>query len=295
MRAREDVTFYEDIAYGESLPALQTLDVYLTRRNVPTPVLIEIHGGGWRRGAKSRFQQTYRGFITGALNAGFSVISINYRLAPEYPHPAQVEDVTRAVQFVRSRAKEWNLDSDRFAAIGGSAGAHLAMWVGYHDDLADPPGADPVKRQSSRLQAVISCWGPSDLTLLDPFRIRPGQSENAILMLLGISREQYFSKQARDILLHASPTSYISADDPPTLFLYGDGPDDPTGSHDPRIYQRPVGPHDVMGGLVVEEKLKAAGVVTQRIMKTDLRERWNEYLPTMLDFLQHTLHTENTP
>ena len=97
------------------------------------------------------------------------------------------------------------------------------------------------------------------------------------------------------MLVHSSPTSYVTDDDPPTLFLYGSGPDDPTGPRDVRIYGQPVGPHDVMGGLVVEEKLKAVGVATQRIMKTDLREHWDEYLPTMLDFLKQTLQAGDVP
>jgi acetyl esterase len=137
------LTIHRDIVYGKTCPDVQRLDAYLVKSAQPTPVLIEIHGGGWRRGSKSQF--VYQGnLIEAVLAAGISLVSIDYRLTPEHTFPAQMEDVVRAVQFVRSRAKDWNIDPNPIAAMGGSAGAHLAAWVGLHDDLAKPDSPDPV-------------------------------------------------------------------------------------------------------------------------------------------------------
>ena len=161
------LTIHRDVVYGKTYPEVQRLDAYLVKSAQPTPVLIEIHGGGWRRGSKSQF--VYQGnLIEAVLAAGISVVSIDYRLTPEHTFPAQMEDVVRAVQFIRFKARDWNIDPNRIAAIGGSAGAHLAAWVALHDDLANPDSPDPVERLSSRLTCFVALAGPMDLTRVDP-------------------------------------------------------------------------------------------------------------------------------
>ena len=115
---------HRDVVYGRTQPDIQKLDAYSVKFTQPTPVVVEIHGGGWRRGSKSQF--VYAGNLIGAiLDAGISVVSIDYRLTPKHTFPAQMDDVVRAVQFVRSRAREWNLVPEgsarwavRLAALG---------------------------------------------------------------------------------------------------------------------------------------------------------------------------------
>jgi len=154
------LTIHRDVVYGSTHPEIQKLDAYLVKAAQPTPVVIEIHGGGWRRGSKSEF--IYPGDLIGdILAAGISVVSIDYRLTPRHTMPAQMEDTVRAVQFVRSKAREWNLDPNRIAALGGSAGAHLAAWVALHDDCAKADSRDPVERYSSRLACFVPLSGPS--------------------------------------------------------------------------------------------------------------------------------------
>ena len=102
------------------------------------------------------------------------MISVDYRLTPKHPFPAQVEDAARAVQFVRSKAKEWNLDPGRIVAMGGSAGAQLSAWVALHDDLARPDSPDPIERHSTRLRGFVDLWGPMDL-----MRVRPTELAKA--------------------------------------------------------------------------------------------------------------------
>ena len=89
------------------------------------------------------------------LDSGISVAAINYRYSTQAIAPAPFQDGARAVQFLRSKAKDWNLDPQRFAATGGSAGAGISLWLGFHNDLADPKSEDPVLRQSTRLACMV--------------------------------------------------------------------------------------------------------------------------------------------
>ena len=101
------------------------------------------------------------GLTRGLLDAGISVAAVNYRFIAqameqkvEPPVKACLRDAARALQTLRAKAKEWNLDPARVGATGGSAGACTSLWLALHDDLADPASADPVARQSSRLAAA---------------------------------------------------------------------------------------------------------------------------------------------
>ena len=130
----------------------QVLDFYQAKSDRPTPVLFFIHGGGWVAGDKKMVSaKPY-------LKAGISVVSINYRYSWQAqlagikpPVKAPLEDAARALQFVRSKAGQWNLDKQRIGASGGSAGACSALWLAFHDDMADPASADPIARESTRL------------------------------------------------------------------------------------------------------------------------------------------------
>jgi len=161
-RAQSLVPTASDVAYGSH--PLETLDYYAAPSGSgPAPVLIEIHAGGWAGGFKSFFP-LYGGLIEKANSRGIAIVSINYPLAPMDIFPASPNSCRRAVQFVRSMAATWNLDPERIATIGCSSGAHLAMWVGAAADAQDLGSPDPVKHFSSRVQAVVSYEGPSDLT-----------------------------------------------------------------------------------------------------------------------------------
>ncbi|MEO5961071.1 MAG: alpha/beta hydrolase, partial [Opitutaceae bacterium] len=140
-----------DVAYG-SHPR-QVLDFWRAPSAKPTPVVFQIHGGGWEAGSKS----PPRG-INEYLAAGISVVAISYRYTWQAqaegvtpPVMAPLQDAARALQFVRSKAKEWNLDKQRIGATGSSAGACSSLWLAFHDDMADPKSADPIARESTRL------------------------------------------------------------------------------------------------------------------------------------------------
>ena len=123
----------------------------------PTPLAIYIHGGGFVAGDKEKVS---RQILKQLLDAGISVASINYRyLSIDTPLPTSHHDSRRALQFMRSKAKEWNIDKSRVAAFGGSAGAQICMWLAYSDEMAKQKSKDPIERESTRLTCVVTMGG----------------------------------------------------------------------------------------------------------------------------------------
>ncbi|UCC99655.1 MAG: PQQ-binding-like beta-propeller repeat protein, partial [Phycisphaerales bacterium] len=134
------------------------LDLYLAQSRTSTPLVLYIHGGGFRGGDKRSLNA---GEAKSFLNAGFSVAAINYRLTDTAPAPAAYLDCARALQFLRHHATQWNINPKLVASTGGSAGAGTSMWLAFHDDLADPDSDDPVERQSTRLTCIAIRNGQS--------------------------------------------------------------------------------------------------------------------------------------
>ena len=136
-----------DVRYGDQ--ERQVLDFYKAKSGRPTPLLFFIHGGGWVAGDKKGVR------VAPYLATGISVVSINYRYSWQAqlagvkpPVKAPLEDAARALQFVRSKAVEWNIDKQRIGASGGSAGACSSLWLAFHKDMADPKSEDPIARES---------------------------------------------------------------------------------------------------------------------------------------------------
>ena len=215
-----------DVAYGDH--PRQILDVYLAESDTPAPVLIYFHGGGFVKGDKVRLARDR--LAQRCLAAGISVVSANYRFIvdrpgePGFPYPAPMHDAARVVQFVRSRAQEWNIDPRRVGLSGGSAGACMAIWLAVQDDLADPESEDPVARQSTRVSCVYCSGGP---TTLDPRIILSTiggspQIHSSIPLLFGVeSIEELERPEVRKLVEEASALNHVSADDPPLYLRYG--------------------------------------------------------------------------
>lgn len=144
-----------NVKYGEH--ERNVLDIWFADRSEhPTPLAIYIHGGGFKSGSKDKLKP---GDLSGFLDAGISVASINYRLLPESPLPTPHLDATRALQFIRSRADEWKLDKNRVGVFGSSAGAQISMFLAYNDDMANSDSEDPVERESTRVTCVATSGG----------------------------------------------------------------------------------------------------------------------------------------
>lgn len=147
------VPTYEDVAYGPY--ERNVMDFWQADANEAAAVVVYIHGGGFRAGDK-RSIRTSSGLaeIARYREQGVSFAAINYRFRTTATLDEIMLDCARAVQFLRHQAEAWNLDTTRIAAYGGSAGGGAALWLGFHDDLADPNSDDPVQRQSTRLTAI---------------------------------------------------------------------------------------------------------------------------------------------
>lgn len=138
---------FADVKYGPY--ERNVLDFWKAKSSQPTPVVVFIHGGGFRAGDKSKVRGDK--LVQQCLDAGVSFAAINYRYRTTAPIQDVLRDCARAIQFIRFQAGEWNIDKRRIASYGGSAGAGTSLWLAFHDDLADPKNADPVLRESSRL------------------------------------------------------------------------------------------------------------------------------------------------
>lgn len=241
-----------DVAYGPHPRNL--LDFWEAEVSGPRPLLVFIHGGGWRGGDK----EIRPGQIERYLAAGVSVASIEYRLTPEHPLPAPVHDAARAIQFLRSQADDWRLDKSRVALTGGSAGACTAMWLLLRDDLADPDATDPVLRESTR---VIAAAAGAGQTSIDPKVIEPWLGPEVLKhsMIPSAVGEPTIESALANYERHAalypefSPINHVSPDDP-ALFM-GYGGDMTLPSKDARH-----GIHHPVFGVKMKEACDAAGV-----------------------------------
>ena len=145
-----------DVPYGTH--PKQVLDFYKAESATPTPLVFYIHGGGWMDGSKAAIQR--KRVSEGRHLGRFDRVSLrpggDCRRGRCRRSRARSHDAARALQFVRSKAKEWNIDKTRIGATGGSAGACSSLWLAFHDDMADPKSSDPVARESTRLPAPPS-------------------------------------------------------------------------------------------------------------------------------------------
>jgi len=206
-----------DIAYDREHPS-QILDFYPATSEQSAPVMVHIHGGGWRSGSKN----TIPGFLAKANTEGWlAVVSIEYRFTDVATHPAQVDDCARAIQFIRRKAQEWNIDPHRIGVTGGSAGGHLAAYLALQDDEAQPDSEDPVERQSSRVSFAIPFAGPTDWGLLGTIE----HAHPAYRQVLGYEPGTPAEKMSADLRRNVSPLTFVSADDPPFLIVHGDADD----------------------------------------------------------------------
>jgi acetyl esterase/lipase len=211
-----------DIPYA-TVSNAQRLDIYLPDEgHGPFPVILSIHGGAWLAGDKRDGQE--KPMLEG-LKRGYAVVSINYRLSREAKWPAQIHDCKAAVRWIRANAKGYRLDPDRIAAWGGSAGGHLSAMLGTSGDVQSLEDSTQGNAdQSSRVQAVVDWFGPTDFSKMDeqlkesavehPMHHSVSQSPEAVL--LGRNPEE-----APALVKEADPATYVSSDDPPFLIQHG--------------------------------------------------------------------------
>jgi acetyl esterase/lipase len=203
-----------DLAYVANGHERQKLDLYLPRDGPNLPLIINIHGGAFQAGSKEQ------GVPIQFLRQGCAVASINYRLSQHAKFPAQIEDCKAAVRWLRAHAAEYRLDATRFAAMGSSAGGHLAAMLGTTGDTTEyEVGAN--LDQSSRVQAVVDNFGPTDFLQMDAHRLPNGMVHDTPnspeSLLIGGAIQANKAKTAK-----ANPITYITSGDPPFLIMHGD-------------------------------------------------------------------------
>lgn len=211
---------YKDVAYGEH--PKQAFDLWLVPgASEPTPLVIFIHGGGFRSGDKSRVSAS---ILNKCLESGVAFAAMNYRLSDEGPYPIMMEDCARGLQTIRHRAAEWNLDAERIACYGGSAGAGISLWLGFHEDLADPESKDPVARESTRILAVGTMNGQSTYDLNDFrewFSVPNLKADSALYPLYAVEQEDdWESERVKALMWDASSIHHLTKDDVPVYMTY---------------------------------------------------------------------------
>jgi acetyl esterase/lipase len=196
------------------------LDLYLPPDGAPAPVVVFLHGGGWRAGSRHAAGPAYRGAdptpFERMAQAGIAVASVDYRLSGEAVWPAQLHDAKAAVRWLRSRAGELGVDVDRIAAWGESAGGHLAELLGLVGDPA-LEGEVGVTGPSSAVSAVAAWYAPSDVAAVaTDLGVDPADPTTREALLLGAAAVEVPERAAQ-----ASPVNHVSPAAPPFLLLHG--------------------------------------------------------------------------
>lgn len=207
------VAYEADVVYGKTGDTELKLDMARPETlDQAVPCIVVIHGGAWRGGNKSVHVGGPFPGIFDFAKEGYVSVSVGYRLIPKARFPAQVEDVKCAVRFLRANAEKYKIDPKRIGAIGFSAGAHLSMMLGVMDQGDGLEGDGGYPDQNSKVQAVVSYFGPTDMTAAD---IPPG-SVGLVSDFIGGTKEDKLDDWKR-----ASPITYVSKNDAPTLIFQG--------------------------------------------------------------------------
>lgn len=211
-------TIYRDLPYVEGGHERQRLDLYLPKDvKGRLPVIVWIHGGAWLGGSKD-----FVGEAIDFIDQGYAVSSIGYRLSQHATFPAQIEDCKAAIRWLRANADKYMLDRDRFGVWGASAGGHLAALVGTASDVEELEGDGGNADQSSRVQAVVDFFGPTDFSQMNAHSekgsfINHDSPDAPEAKLIGGAVSDNPEKAQR-----ANPIHYLTADDPPFLIVHGD-------------------------------------------------------------------------
>nr|MBP6784393.1 DUF1080 domain-containing protein [Verrucomicrobiales bacterium] len=255
-----------DVAYGPH--PKQVMHFWKAETDKPAPVLFYIHGGGWSGGGRL---SGVPALLPTLLKEGISVASIEYRFIDEAtadgvtpPVKGPLHDAARALQFLRSKAGEWNIDKTRIGASGGSAGACSSLWLAFHDDLADPKSEDPVARESSRLlfaavngaqttldPAQMKEWTPNSRYGGHAFGFK-GDTEKKLSQF-----DEFLAKRETILpwIAEYSPYALVTKDDPEVYLYYSTPPALGKEEKDPT--------HTSNFGVKLQEHCQATGVTCE--------------------------------
>lgn len=267
--ADEDIEYKENIVYGKGGDQELLLDLAKPKTGKgPFPAIVAIHGGSWRRGNKASF----RPFIKAAAKKGYVAVTVSYRFAPKYKFPAQIEDVKCAVRWLRANAKKYNINPDKIGSFGASAGGHLALLLGLMDKSDGLEGKGGHAGYSSKVQAVVNFFGPTD------YQGEINEYGKRILSdFLGGTREE--NPKAYKV---AAPVTYVTKNDAPVQTHHGTAD---------RIV-----PYDQ--ALRLQKALKKSGVVNELHTVKNGRHGWggkklNESIENTFKWFDRYLKTDS--
>ena len=215
----ENIDAKLDIPYAATENPRQMLDLYLPTKRAtdkPLPVVVFIHGGGWKAGDKSGGIGNVGRFVSSGHYAG---ISVGYRLTDEAPWPAQIHDCKAAIRWIKGNAKELGLDATKIAVWGSSAGGHLVSFLGTSGDVKELEGTlGKFTDQDSKVTCVVNFFGPENfITMVTQESTIDRTTPNYPEALLLSGRVQDKPEMARE----ASPITHVSAGDAPVLTAHG--------------------------------------------------------------------------
>lgn len=252
---------HANVKYGEN--ERHVLDIWIadTADNQPAPLALYIHGGGFGSGSKEKMSEKE---LDELLKAGVSVAAINYRYKQSDPLPAAFHDCRQALQFIRSKASEWNVDKEKVAVWGSSAGAQICMWLAYSDEMANPTSSNPIERESTRVTCVATKGGQT--TMEEKFwtehvqRFGGNYDPQHRLGLYGVESLE----EANETAISLAALTLISKDDPPIFMSYGMTPDAKAPAIDHPSAQGWV-VHHVVFGTELQKKTSALNVESHLI------------------------------
>lgn len=285
----QDVSEYirtRDVIYGRKAGLALTMDVMAPKDKPNGLGVLFIVSGGWRSNPGFIRPEMFAPF----LQHGYTVFAVVHGTQPKFTVPEIIEDIHRAVRFVRYHAKDYRVDPEHLGITGASAGGHLSLMMGTAGAIGNAKAKDPVERVTSRVQAVACFFPPTDFlnwgkegAILDCKNIGPRFSAAMDFQIFdrreGIFKRITDEKKELDLLRAISPASHISRDDAPTLIIHGD--------KDPLV--------PVQQSQRMVAKLKEAGVPANLIIKKDCRHGWITILKdteTLADWFDRYLSKE---
>jgi acetyl esterase/lipase len=263
----------EDVIYARKFGSALTMDVFTPKANANGTAVIWCISGGWF----SAHDSINTNFLDELLKRGYTVFAVVHGSQPKYTIPEVLEDMHRAVRFIRHHAKDYHIDPDRIGITGGSAGGHLSLMQGTAGDLGKKDAKDPIDRESSRVQAVACFFPPTDfLNYGKPGEIALGcgilkdfkapfdfhewdPARKAFMPITDVGKIIAIGRQI-------SPVTHVSPDDPPTLIIHG--------NKDPLV--------PIQQAELFLDKLKAAGVETKLVVKEGAGHGWKDWHKDMV-------------
>ena len=212
--ASEHVLIHRDIVFAEVDDIPLKLDLYVPQTDPPAPLVVWIHGGGWRGGSKEK------PLVRSVIGDGFALASISHRFTDQAIFPAQIHDCKGAIRWLRAHQQQFGYQADWIAAVGCSSGGHLAMLLGTSGgDLTLEGNIGGNTDQSSRVQCVVSYFGPSDFVLRGKTQPEIAHTEKSgSFALLGGLKNGHPLPELEEA---ASPALNVSRDSPPLLVFHG--------------------------------------------------------------------------